>query len=199
MARNSGNQDEDRLLFRSRLRRAKIAEREALPIAARLSAEQAIIGHLNILLAGQKPRTLAFCMPVRGEVDCRPLIHHLLDAGWSACHPVVLETGAPMSFRPWTPATIMARDRYGIPIPATGGHVHPEIALLPLVAFDAAGFRLGYGGGYFDRTLATLPALMAIGVGFELCHVDSTLPGHHDLPLDAIVTETGTRNITNRT
>ena len=198
MASNSGNQDKDRALFRSRLRRAKIAEREALPIAERLSAEQAIIGHLGILLARRRPRTLAFCMPVRGEVDCLPLVRHLLDAGWSACQPIVVETGAPMSFRPWTPSTIMARDRHGIPIPATGNPVQPEIVLLPLVAFDAAGFRLGYGGGYFDRTLATLPALMAIGVGFELCHVSSTLPGHHDLPLDAIVTETGTRNISKR-
>ena len=196
MASNSGNQDEDRLSFRSRLRRAKIAEREALPVTERLRAEQVIIGHLDILLAKQAPRTLAFCMPVRAEVDCRPLICRLLDAGWSACQPVVVETEAPMLFRPWTPTTTMALDRYGIPIPANGNPVLPDIVLLPLVAFDAAGFRLGYGGGYFDRTLAALPGRLAIGVGFELCHVDSTRPGRHDLPLDAIITETGTRNLT---
>lgn len=86
----------------------------------------------------------------------------------------------------------MTTDRHGIPIPAGDGSLHPEVVLLPLVAFDADGYRIGYGGGYFDRTLAAMsPRPLAIGVGFELARVDSTGPQAHDIRLDVIVTETG--------
>jgi 5,10-methenyltetrahydrofolate synthetase len=131
-------------------------------------------------------------MPVRGEIDCRPLIDQLLDRGWSACQPVVVASEAPMIFRPWTPDAPMTKDQYGIPIPLSGDPVRPDVVLLPLVAFDAGNTRLGYGGGYFDRTLAVLaPRPMTVGIGYELSRVDSILPGEHDLPLDAIVTELG--------
>lgn len=86
----------------------------------------------------------------------------------------------------------MTTDRHGIPIPAGDGSLHPEVVLLPLVAFDADGYRIGYGGGYFDRTLAAMsPRPLAIGVGFELARVDSTGPQAHDIRLDVIVTEAG--------
>jgi 5,10-methenyltetrahydrofolate synthetase len=118
--------------------------------------------------------------------------------------PVVVIPAAPMIFRAWTPATPMTTDRHGIPVPVdipadptTGDaviepNIAPDILLLPLVAFDAAGYRLGYGGGYFDRTLAArVPRPRAIGVGFELARVPDIRPQAHDLPLDAIVTEAG--------
>jgi 5,10-methenyltetrahydrofolate synthetase len=93
----------------------------------------------------------------------------------------------------------MLADRYGIPTPSSGNFVTPDALLLPVNAFDAAGYRLGYGGGYFDRTLAALnsaqqpvrPRPLAIGVGFELARVGSICPEPHDLPLDAMVTERG--------
>ena len=86
----------------------------------------------------------------------------------------------------------MEEDRHGIPTPAIGDFVQPQALLIPLAAFDAAGFRLGYGGGYFDRTLAGLqPRPLAIGVGFELCRVASIHPEPHDERLDAVVTEAG--------
>ncbi len=97
-----------------------------------------------------------------------------------------------MSFRTWTPSSAMTTDRYGIPIPLGGQEVLPDIVLLPLVAFDPQGFRLGYGGGYFDRTLGSLvPRPLAIGVGFELARVADIRPQAHDIPLDAVVTEAG--------
>jgi 5,10-methenyltetrahydrofolate synthetase len=87
----------------------------------------------------------------------------------------------------------MIEDRYGIHIPARGETLRPDAILMPLNAFDAAGYRLGYGGGYFDRSLAALsPRPHAVGVGFELARVDSIRPQAHDLPMDAIVTEAGT-------
>lgn len=115
--------------------------------------------------------------------------------GFSALLPVVVEENAPLAFRTWTAETKLENDRYGIPTPASGKFVTPEALLLPVNAFDAAGYRIGYGGGYFDRTLAALKAqgaqLLCIGVGFELARVDSIHPAAHDVPLDAMVTEAG--------
>jgi 5,10-methenyltetrahydrofolate synthetase len=86
----------------------------------------------------------------------------------------------------------MSEDRHGIPIPGGGPAIDPDIVLLPLVAFDTAGYRLGYGGGYFDRTLAArVPRPLAIGVGFELGRVADIRPQGHDVRLDAVVTEAG--------
>jgi 5,10-methenyltetrahydrofolate synthetase len=88
----------------------------------------------------------------------------------------------------------MTVDPYGIPIPATPPAPPPDVLLIPLVAFDAAGYRLGYGGGYFDRTLAALdPRPLSVGVGFELARVADLQPAPHDIPLDRIVTEAGVR------
>jgi 5,10-methenyltetrahydrofolate synthetase len=103
---------------------------------------------------------------------------------------VVVAPEAAMIFRLWTPDTPMTADRHGIPIPAGSDTVVPDVVLLPLVAFDPQGYRLGYGGGYFDRTLAAMsPRPLALGVGFEVARVDSVRPQPHDIRLDAIVTE----------
>ena len=99
-----------------------------------------------------------------------------------------------MHFRPWVPGAAMVLDRHGIPHPAAAAEVVPEVVLVPLNAFDAAGYRLGYGGGYFDRTLAQLDTV-AIGVGFELGRVPSTWPQSHDRPMQWIVTEAGAARV----
>ena len=177
---------------RTALRKEKLAARLALPEGARAAAEAAIAARLEEGLGTMAPAVLAFCWPVRGEVDCRPLLPKLAGLGWRFCQPVVVERERPMVFRAWTPDSPMATDPHGIPVPAAGEILIPDVALIPLVAFDGQGARLGYGGGYFDRTLASLsPRPLAIGVGFDLARVDSILPGVHDIPMDAIVTETG--------
>lgn len=180
--------------LRATLRRERIAARMALPAAAHRSASVAIRHHLTEFLLPLRAGTIAFCMPIRAEADCRPLVEHLIALGWQAAMPVVRETDAPLEFRGWTPDAPMATDPYGIPIPAAGPLVHPDVILLPLVAFDAAGYRLGYGGGYFDRTLAVMqPRPLAVGVGFDLGVVADIRPERHDVPLDLIVTESGIR------
>lgn len=186
--------------LRNTLRREKIALRLAMSAAAHRSTSVAIRSHLTEVLLPLRAGTIAFCMPVRGEVDCRPLVRRLLGAGWQAALPVVLEAAAPMEFRGWTPDTPMTTDLHGIPIPADAGRpAYPDVVLLPLVAFDAAGYRLGYGGGYFDRTLAVMqPRPLAIGVGFDLCAVKDIRPERHDMPLDLIVTESGIRWVNHR-
>ncbi|MCX8086088.1 MAG: 5-formyltetrahydrofolate cyclo-ligase [Rhodocyclaceae bacterium] len=178
--------------LRSRLRAEKIAARLSLPEAARQAASERILAELDALLATFPPATIGFCWPIRAEVDCRPLITSLLARGWQAVMPTVIAPAAPMEFRPWSSDAPMTLDPFGIPVPATPPAAPPEVLLVPLVAFDAAGFRLGYGGGFFDRTLAACtPRPFSIGVGFELARVATIAPGPHDVPLDAIVTERG--------
>lgn len=208
----------DDAAFRAALRREKLAARRALDAATHAAHSARLAAHLEPLLrdcAATLPDaapTLAFCAPIDNEFDARPLVARLLAEGWRAAMPVVVIPAAPMIFRAWTPTTPMTTDRHGIPVPVeipadptTGDaaivadsapnivpNIAPDILLLPLVAFDAAGYRLGYGGGYFDRTLAArVPRPRAIGVGFELARVPDTRPQAHDLPLDAIVTEAG--------
>ncbi len=193
--KNAANRSE----IRADLRRQKIAARETLPppVHARHSAR--IEAHLALLLARLKPRVLGFCWPIRGEVDCRELAARTIAAGGRACLPLVLKPGAAMAFREWRPDCAMAIDRHGIHYPAAGAELIPDVLLMPVNAFDAEGFRLGYGGGYFDRTLAALkPPPLAIGVGFELARVASTHPGSHDIALDAVVTEAGLERFSDR-
>jgi len=179
-------------VFRAALRREKLAARMALDPPAHAALAARVEAHLAALLLPLPPQTLAFCAPVRGEFDARPLASLLLERGWQAAMPVVVVAAAPMEFRPWTPSCAMDQDRHGIPIPRAGTTVVPAIVLLPLLAFDAQGFRLGYGGGYFDRTLAAMvPQPRAIGVGFELGRVPDIRPQAHDIRLDAVVTEAG--------
>lgn len=188
----SGEHIADSTVSRAALRREKLAARMALDEKTRAEFSARIEAHLATLLAPLPPQTLAFCAPVRGEFDARPLASRLIDRGWQAAMPIVIETAAPMRFRGWTPASAMGVDRYDIPIPRDGPDLVPDIVLLPLLAFDAQGFRLGYGGGYFDRTLAALvPRPLAIGIGYELGRVADIRPQTHDIPVAAIVTEAG--------
>jgi 5-formyltetrahydrofolate cyclo-ligase len=183
------------LLERTALRQEKIAAREALSSVRHRCLSAAIATNLAQLLQQCRPRILGFYWPIRAEFDCRPLVESWLAKGAQSCLPKVTAPDAALEFRAWRPDSEMLPDRYGIPYPASGEILFPDILLLPVNAFDAAGHRLGYGAGYFDRTLAQLAAQkrrpLAIGVGFELARVDSIHPAAHDLPLDAVVTDGG--------
>ncbi len=196
MADPFGDQNFDIAAFRNRLRQEKIAARLAMTAPEHGHASASIEHHLTALLAERSPGGIAFCWPLRKEFDCRPLVTRLLDAGWRAAQPVVVTPGAPMVFRAWRPDSPMTTDRHGISIPDTGMVATPDVILLPLVAFDEQGYRLGYGGGYFDRTLASLAARpVSVGVGFELARLDTVHPTAYDVRLDMIVTEAGLREI----
>lgn len=186
----------DPAAVRKTLRREKIAARMSLPASAHRLASNAVRHLLGEFLLARPPAVIAFCMPMRGEVDCQPVIERLVALGWQAAMPVVRALNAPMEFFAWWPQAPMRFDPYGIPVPATHRSLPPDVLLLPLVAFDRAGYRLGYGGGYFDRTLALLqPRPLTIGVGFDLAEVADLSPQPHDVPLDVIVTESGIRRI----
>jgi len=108
---------------------------------------------------------------------------------------VVVEKKQPLAFWAWRPGAALARGVWDIPIPAARDVVQPTALLVPLVGFDAEGYRLGHGGGYYDRTLAAMnPKPLAIGVGFEFGRLETIWPQPHDIPMDAIVTEAGVKH-----
>ena len=122
---------------------------------------------------------------------CQPW-HRRGGRGPRAPLPVVAQEGAPLASRHWAPETPLEPDRYGIPTPMAGEWLIPDLILLPLNGFDGEGYRLGYGGGYFDRTLAALtPRPLAVGAGFETNRLPSIRPESHDQRLDWLVTEAG--------
>jgi len=181
---------EDNTAWRRDLRREMVTRRAALSDAEYAALSARIVVQARAALPA--PSVAAFCWPIKHEPDVRALLAAWAQAGVRTALPVVIGEGQPLAFREWTPATTLAPDRYGIPTPTTGEWLTPDLILLPLNGFDAAGYRLGYGGGYFDRTLAALaPRPLAVGVGFEINRVDSIRPAAHDQRLDWIVTEHG--------
>lgn len=180
---------------RKALRLELVGRRLAMDPATLAPLHAALSERLEALLTRLAPRSIGFTWPYRGEFDALPLMRHWLAADparWTAL-PVVGEKGQPMSFRRWAPETAMATDRYGIPYPAEGEPVVPELLLIPCNGFDARGYRLGYGAGHYDRTLAALePTPLAVGVAIEDGRLDDLQPQPHDLPMDWIVTEADT-------
>ena len=177
---------------RRALRARAIAEREALTATRRAALMRPLESHLTRLIDRLAPRRLAFCWPWRGEPDLRAWVTRWLaaDAAREALLPVVLDKATPLAFRRWTAGMEMPFDRHGIPHPPAGEFVVPDVVLVPCNAFDCAGYRLGYGGGYFDRTLAVM-APVAVGIGFEFGRAPTVYPQAHDCPMQWIVTEAG--------
>ena len=189
---NTAETAANRAAVRKALRREKIAERLALSADAHAQRSARLAAHLRPLLQRCRVSIVGFCWPIRGEFDCRPQIIDMLGQGLRACLPLVIAAESAMAFREWQADSAMEVDRYGIHYPADGAALVPDLLLMPVNAFDTRGYRLGYGGGYFDRTLAALqPPPLAIGLGFELARVATTWPGVHDIALDAVVTEEG--------
>jgi 5-formyltetrahydrofolate cyclo-ligase len=138
--------------------------------------------------------TVSFYWPMGDEADPRPLAARLARRGHALALPVVAKKDAPLVFRLWREGDPLAVHKFGMHEPADGAPlVTPDVLLVPLLAFDARGHRLGYGGGFYDRTLAALDAKLAIGVAYAGQETDA-LPIHgRDHPLDMVVTEKGVR------
>jgi 5-formyltetrahydrofolate cyclo-ligase len=170
-----------------------IALRQALPAAERRDWGGRIEAELRALLA-ERPGILGVYWPFRAEFDPRPLIDWAVAAGRTVALPVVVDKKGPLEYRAWRPGEPLADGVWNIPVPEKRDIVIPAIVLAPLVGFDEACYRLGYGGGYFDRTLAVLsPRALAIGIGFEVQLLETIYPQSFDVAMDLIVTEAGTR------
>lgn len=140
----------------------------------------------------RNPSSVGFYWPFRGEFDPRPLARELVAAGVAMALPAVVQPKAPLEFRRWRPGIAMELGVYNIPFPKARDLVTPALLLIPVVGFDLAGYRLGYGGGYYDRTIAAMePKPFALAIGFELSRLATIYPQRHDRPMDVVVTEAG--------
>lgn len=182
-----------RKVERTRLRDARLA----MPVTDRKETDAALAGHLRQVLQdrfdGARGMVFSAYWPIKGEPDLRPLMTELHEDGVTVALPLVEAKAAPLTFRRWTPETRMVRGYWNIPVPPPDAHVvTPDIALAPLIGWTPDGYRLGYGGGYFDRTLAELtPNPFAIGIGIKTAQLATIYPQPHDIRLDLILTEAG--------
>ena len=178
---------EDLRLWRKAKREALIAQRLALPLEVRSAASADITDRIQALLAAPN-RCVGIYWPFRGEYDPRPLARALDAAGVALALPVVVAKAQPLIFRPWRPGIAMVPGVWKIPVPAEGDPVQPDTLLVPLVGFDAKRFRLGYGGGFYDRTIASIsPRPRTIGIGFQCGRLRTIHPQPYDIPMDEIV------------
>ena len=186
----------DVMRWRKSTRITMLAKRTVLSVEERGVLADRLGRHLvNFLLA--RYASLAGHMisgywPIKSELDLRSSLEILRKHGANIALPVVVEKGKPLQFYAWQNGDKMERGFWNIPVPALKKIVHPDIFLAPLVGWDHAGYRLGYGGGYFDRTLANDPSeKFVIGVGLQSTQVPTIFPQPHDIRLNAILTEDG--------
>lgn len=176
--------------WRRATREALIEQRLALPLRERQRVSERIRARLRDEIDLPRYATLAFYWPIRGEVDLREIAARHVESGGTACLPVVVEKNAAVEFWQWQPDTPMRPGFWNIPVPAEAQRVTPDALLIPLVGFDAAGYRLGYGGGYYDRTLAAAtPTPIRIGIGYADAELTTIRPQPHDVPMSIVVTE----------
>ena len=176
--------------WRKAERERLIAERQAVSGIARQEIASRVCASLEAVLNMPPSAVISFYWPFKGELNLRNWIVGLIERGFRSALPVVVEKGRPMIFRLWDPDIRMERGIWNIPVPADTPQVAPDVVIAPLVGFDRAGFRLGYGGGYFDRTLAQFEEQpVTVGVGYAASELPTIFPQPHDLPLQLIVTE----------
>ncbi|MGH6792062.1 MAG: 5-formyltetrahydrofolate cyclo-ligase [Methyloceanibacter sp.] len=169
-----------------------LAERLKLAPAARRGYANEIVRYVRSLLEPIEGRIISLYWPIRAEPDLRALLPPIVEAGGRCSLPVVVEEKAPMVFRLWEPGIKLVPGIWNIPVPPSGAAVIPDIVIAPVVGYDAACFRLGYGGGYFDRTFVSLPRRpVALGVGYAISALPTIYPFPHDIALDAVITEQG--------
>ncbi len=176
---------------RAVLRDKLMTARQLMPEHAEV--ERALVNRVARWLRTMPVTRLAFFWPIRGEPDLRRII-----AAWANEDPArraalpVMVAGKLLEFAPWTPDTPMEHGPLGIAVPARLARLAPQLLLIPCLGIDSSRYRLGYGGGYYDRTLAKLdPKPVAVGVGFDCGRVNTIAPQPHDIRLDLAITESG--------
>jgi 5,10-methenyltetrahydrofolate synthetase len=178
--------------WRKTQRAELVAKREALAATERQAMNERITAHLLGSFEVPPEAIVGFCWPYRAEFDPRFAVRHWRDAGAIAALPEVVDKGAPLQFRKWWPGAPMRPGVYDIPVPDGTEIVLPDFAIVPMNGFDGCGYRLGYGGGFFDRTLAACGRrVVAIGVSYEALRLKTIFPQPHDIAMDLVVTEQG--------
>ncbi len=182
------NPDKTELRRRATERRRPLADQSGAAGAAAASLFMAAPG-----LAGPDPSVFAGYWPIKSEIDPRPLMRCLLAGGWTGSLPVSGPRDQPLSFREWAEGEPLESGPFGVSEPLSNrGTIRPMLLIVPLLAFDRRGHRLGYGAGYYDRTLAALRragSLTAVGLAFAGQEMDRLPSTEDDQPLDWVVTD----------
>ena len=179
-------------IWRKNLRASMLEIRESIDDADRARWNATIVETVLRSFPMLSSMTLGFYWPYKGEVDARHAVRHLRQRGAVAALPTVVNKGEPLQFLQWWPGASMRTGVFDIPFPHNTRRVTPHALFIAPVAFDEAGYRLGYGGGFYDRTLAAMmPQPLKIALSFEASRVPTIHPQRHDVPMDFIVTERG--------
>jgi 5-formyltetrahydrofolate cyclo-ligase len=177
---------------KAELRRTVLARREALPVAARVAAAEALAAR-GLPVDVPQGATVSAYSPLKSEISPVPLMRRVADAGAKLALPVVVGRGHPLTMRAWAFGEALGSGVWGIREPKPEApEVFPDILIVPLVAFDRAGDRLGYGAGYYDMTIARLRGMKritAIGIAFAAQEVSDLPKTDHDEKLDFVLTE----------
>ena len=171
------------------LRRTLLAHRQAIPAEVRAQWNAAISTRVLAWWNANPVQMLGVYWPIRGEPDLRPVYANLIERGVQLALPVVTDKDAPLRFVRWHPDAAMIKDAYGVMAPQdVSNAVQPDALLIPCVGFNAANIRLGYGGGFYDRTLAISPRSLAVGIAYACCRGEFSGDAH-DIALDVVITE----------
>lgn len=178
------------------LRKILRLRRDALAISLRLEAALKLTT-CDLSFTGLTSGTVSGFYPFGSEIDGRPFLGKLRTLGFVTALPVIIKPAAPLVFRSWVPGDPLVKGVWDIPVPTGAAkNVVPDILLVPLLGFDDAGYRIGYGGGYYDRTLAYLKKtkkIVSIGLAYAAQHVSYLPRERHDIALDWVLTEQGPR------
>lgn len=175
------------------LRVAAHKKRAHIHPSLRAEAAQEAAGHFFAQISLRPQDVVAGYWPIRDELDIKSVIARLMDSGQQVCLPVVLGDDEPLELRLWQEGAPLFEAGFGtLAPPDDAPRASPDVILMPLLGFDKHGTRLGYGGGYYDRTLSTMThAPRLIGFAFADQEIDHIPRDGHDIPLDAVVTERG--------
>lgn len=178
--------------WRKAQRERLIAERLATPDATIAAWRQRMDAYIERSFPGLARSRVAFCWPIKKEYDARHIARTLRGLGALTALPVVVAPKTPLVFREWHPGVELAKGALDIPYPVNSREIVPQAVLLPMNGWDPQGYRLGYGAGFFDRTLASLAQRpVVIGVTYEQARLDTIHPQRWDIPVDYLVTERG--------
>ena len=185
--------DQTKVLLREQAARTRACLAKEAAAHSRALAEQA-----DSFIDRFTPQIVAGYWPVRSELNLLPFLSSLQDKGVRLCLPITGPAGTPLSFHAWDFGAALDRGRYNIQQPfADAEQLVPDVICVPLLAFDKTGHRLGYGGGYYDRTLAVLLAgghrVAAVGIAYAGQEMDQLVTGQYDQPLDDVLTPEGWR------
>lgn len=186
-------QEADLKRWRKAERERLTGQRMALRAEERRPHDERIMAGLEAAIGAVEGLVIGAYWPFKAEPDLRPLMRSIADRGGQVGLPVVVARGQPLIFRAWAPGDRLTRGVWNIPVPLEDAPaVVPDVVIAPVIGFDAACYRLGYGGGFYDRTLAALqPRPLTVGLAYSNAFVPWLQAEPHDVPLDAMLTDEG--------